>query len=155
MTYDNTDPWADPAAQDLIASIEHRLVTAVCTAPSCEDWYFRGPADEGFDAADMHELGHGDDVKLMAGPAGAVTVIEDIPGESDRERRGRIVREVWVQAAHERGETKPSHLTPWPELNAVDRALDERIGAALAADDRARQAEADCSGEPAEFEAEG
>jgi hypothetical protein len=113
-------------------------VTVVCTAAGCEDWHFRGSADDGFDAAGEHDQDHARDQQ----PAGPATIIEDIPGESERERRGRIVREVWVQVAHERGDTKPSHLTPWPELDPAGRALDDRIGAALAADERARQADA-------------
>lgn len=124
------------------------VVTVICTAPGHESWYFRGSADDGIDAANTHEEGHADDQQVMADPAGQVSIIEDIPGEDLRERRGRIVREIWVQAAHERGDTKESHLKTWPDLDPYNRALDERIGAALAADERARQAEADRASKP-------
>lgn len=116
--------------------------TVICTAASCTDWHARGTRDEGFAAAIRHEQLHDHNQQRVAWPDAQVSIIDDVPGESVTERRGRIVREIWVQRAHERGDTRASHLTPWPELDEENRQLDMRIGAALVADERAQQAEA-------------
>lgn len=115
-------------------------VTAACAGAGCEDWGYRGPEDAAAPVIEDHEAVHG--IWEQTRGSTPVTVIRDIPGESERERAGRIVREVWVQDARERGDTKPAHLVPWPELNAQDRRIDERIGQVLSADVRARDAEA-------------
>lgn len=115
-------------------------ITAVCPAEGCEDWCWRGPEQPGRLVVDAHEQSHRSGVRPPS--AGAVTVITDIPGESDRDRAGRIVREVWVQDAEERGDTRSSHLAPYSEVDEVNRLVDQRIGLAIAADARARAAEA-------------
>jgi hypothetical protein len=56
----------------------------------------------------------------------------------DREPLGRIVREAWVKWASEQEDPKPSWLTGWDELDAGQREVDMRIGAAVAAPERAR-----------------
>jgi hypothetical protein len=116
------------------------VVTAVCTSPVCEGWYWRGPEDHANRVVGEHEARHG--IRVRDGEPTPVTVIADIPGESERDRAGRIVREVWVQDARERGDSRASHLTPWSELDPVNRSVDERIGLVLGADALAREAEA-------------
>lgn len=51
----------------------------------------------------------------------------------DREQGGRLVREAWVNYCRETGDTKSSHLAPWDELSAWDKAADSRIYDAVAA----------------------
>lgn len=48
-----------------------------------------------------------------------------------REAVGAFVRQVWVEWAREQPNPKPSWLTPWEELDAGQREVDMRIGAAL------------------------
>lgn len=50
-----------------------------------------------------------------------------------REPLGRVVRETWVAWAREQSDPKPSWLTGWDELDAGQREVDMRIGAAVAA----------------------
>jgi len=50
-----------------------------------------------------------------------------------REQLGRLVRETWVACAEEAGDTKPSHLTGWDDLDEDMREVDMRIGEAVAA----------------------
>jgi hypothetical protein len=50
-----------------------------------------------------------------------------------REPLGQLVREVWVACAEEAGDTKPSHLAGWEDLDAWNREVDMRIGVAVAA----------------------
>lgn len=50
----------------------------------------------------------------------------------DREMLGRIVRETWVQWAHEQQAPKPSWLAGWDELDSGQREVDMRIGEAVA-----------------------
>lgn len=50
-----------------------------------------------------------------------------------REPLGRVVRETWVDWAREQPDPKPSWLTPWDQLDAGQREVDMRIGAAVAA----------------------
>jgi hypothetical protein len=66
-----------------------------------------------------------------------------VPPEADpREPLGRLVRETWVAWAREQPRPwKASHLTGWDDLGADDREVDMRIGAAVAAAERARIAE--------------
>jgi len=116
------------------------VITAVCPAAGCEDWCWRGPERQWPLIEDAHTESHRSGLRPPS--AGALTVIRDIPGETERDRAGRIVREVWVQDARERGDTKGSHLAPYPELDPVSRSVDQRIGLAIAADARARAAEA-------------
>jgi hypothetical protein len=52
---------------------------------------------------------------------------------SDREARGRLVRETWVTWAWEQEDPKPGWLVPWEELDAGQREVDMRIGDAVAA----------------------
>jgi hypothetical protein len=54
-----------------------------------------------------------------------------------REPLGRVVRETWVAWAREQSDPKPSWLTGWDELDAGQREVDMRIGAALAEAGRA------------------
>lgn len=57
----------------------------------------------------------------------------DVSDEAlDREKLGRIVREVWVRYAIEHGDTKPGHLAPWEELSEYDREVDRQIGETVA-----------------------
>ena len=60
-----------------------------------------------------------------------------VPGYGDptdpREQLGRLVRETWVACAEEAGDTKPSHLTGWDDLDEDMREVDMRIGEAVAA----------------------
>ena len=49
---------------------------------------------------------------------------------------GRRVREVWVEWASHQPNPKPSHLTPWDQLDEDSREVDRLIGAALAAEGR-------------------
>jgi hypothetical protein len=116
-------------------------VSVVCTAPGCEHIGWRGSAGEGAYVAQVHDEDHAAEARPEGTDPPRASVIPDIPGESDRERAGRIVRTVWVQLARERSDTNPAHLTPWPELNAQDRDIDERIGVALAADFRLSETE--------------
>ncbi len=116
------------------------LITVACTVAGCEAWWWRGPERQGRHVRAAHEESHRRGT--MRGSDAAVIVIRDIPGESERDRVGRIVREVWVQGARDRGDTRPSHLTPYAELDVVNRFVDQRIGVAIAADARARAAEA-------------
>jgi hypothetical protein len=48
--------------------------------------------------------------------------------------KGRRVREVWIAWAKEQPNPKPSWLTPYDELEEVDKEADRRIGSALWAD---------------------
>jgi hypothetical protein len=50
----------------------------------------------------------------------------------DREQLGRMVREIWVAAAREHPDPKPSWLVPWDELGEWDKEVDRRIGEAVA-----------------------
>jgi len=50
-----------------------------------------------------------------------------------REQLGRLVRETWVACAEEAGDTKPSHLAGWDDLDEDMREVDMRIGEAVAA----------------------
>ena len=50
-----------------------------------------------------------------------------------REQIGRLVCETWVACAEEAGDTKPSHLTGWDDLDEDMREVDMRIGEAVAA----------------------
>lgn len=50
----------------------------------------------------------------------------------DRERLGRIVRDVWIEWAKEQPAPKPSWLVPWEGLSEPDREVDRRIGERLA-----------------------
>lgn len=50
----------------------------------------------------------------------------------DREQLGRMVREVWVAAAREHPDPKPSWLVPWDELGEWDKEVGRRIGEAVA-----------------------
>lgn len=54
----------------------------------------------------------------------------------DRERLGRIVREVWVEWAREQPSPKPSWLVPWEGLSEPDKEVDRRIGERLFAEGR-------------------
>ena len=45
-----------------------------------------------------------------------------------REDLGRVVREAWVAACKEIGDTNPKHLAPWDELGPIDKEIDRRIG---------------------------
>lgn len=47
---------------------------------------------------------------------------------------GRRVREVWVEWASRQPNPKPSHLTPWGQLDEGNREVDRLIGTALAAE---------------------
>lgn len=46
----------------------------------------------------------------------------------DRERLGRIVREVWIAWAKEQPNPKASWLVPWEGLSEPDKEVDRRIG---------------------------
>jgi hypothetical protein len=50
-----------------------------------------------------------------------------------REQLGRLVRQTWVACAEEAGDTKPSHLAGWDDLDEDMREVDMRIGEAVAA----------------------
>jgi hypothetical protein len=50
----------------------------------------------------------------------------------DRERLGRMVREIWVATARAHPDPKPSWLVPWDELGEWDKEVDRRIGEAVA-----------------------
>jgi hypothetical protein len=49
----------------------------------------------------------------------------------DRESKGRMVREVWIEWAREQPNPKPSWLVPWEGLAEPDREVDMRIGERL------------------------
>lgn len=51
--------------------------------------------------------------------------------ESGDDCLGRAVRETWVGFAREQGDTRPSHLLPWDELDEANREVDRRIGRRL------------------------
>lgn len=51
---------------------------------------------------------------------------------ANRERLGRLVREVWIEWAKEQPAPKPSWLVPWEGLSEPDREVDRRIGERLA-----------------------
>ncbi len=53
-------------------------------------------------------------------------------GQDERDRLGRIVREVWVEYAEEHGDTDPSHLRGWDDLDEYNREVDRRIGERVA-----------------------
>lgn len=55
-----------------------------------------------------------------------------------REAFGRLVRETWVEWAREQPDPKPAWLTGWNELDYGQREVNMRIGAAVAAAERAR-----------------
>jgi hypothetical protein len=57
-----------------------------------------------------------------------------------REPLGRLIREEWVKWASEQPDPKPSWLLPWEELDAGQREVDMRMGAAVAAAERERAA---------------
>jgi len=49
-----------------------------------------------------------------------------------REPLGRMVRDTWIRWASEQPDARPSWLLPWEELDAGQREVDMRIGAAIA-----------------------
>lgn len=49
----------------------------------------------------------------------------------DREDKGRLVRQVWVDFAKQQDNPKPHHLLPWEELDEDNKEVDRRIGDAL------------------------
>lgn len=51
--------------------------------------------------------------------------------EWDIDGLAQIVREAWVSYCRETGDTKPSHVASWDELNAWDKEADRRIAAAI------------------------
>ena len=63
-----------------------------------------------------------------------------MPDREDRDALGRIVRESWVSYCVETGDTKPSHVAPWEDLSDWDKEADRRIGEAVAAFLRTREA---------------
>lgn len=60
---------------------------------------------------------------------GMISTLE-LPQE-ERERLGRVVRQVWVGWAQEQPILKPSWLLPWELLREEDREVDRRIGETL------------------------
>jgi hypothetical protein len=76
-------------------------------------------------------------VDWTPGKQRAVTVREQAAPPAtaafDREQLGRMVREIWVAAAREHPDPKPSWLVPWDELGEWDKEVDRRIGASVAA----------------------
>lgn len=66
-------------------------------------------------------------------PAGLpATATVDEPTGGYRDVLGRIVRDTWIVRCYETGDTKPSHLAPWQEMNETDRETDRRIAEAVA-----------------------
>lgn len=59
-------------------------------------------------------------------------------GLTERERLGRLVREVWIEWAREQPDPKPSWLVEWDDLPVPDREVDRRIGERLVAAERER-----------------
>lgn len=55
------------------------------------------------------------------------------PADLDRDFWGRIVRDEWVKWALEQDDPEDSWLVPWDDLDAGQREVDERMGAAVAA----------------------
>ena len=51
--------------------------------------------------------------------------------DAERERLGRLVREVWVAYCRTIGDEKPAHLAPWEALSEQDREVDRLIGERL------------------------
>lgn len=49
----------------------------------------------------------------------------------DRDKLGRLVREVWIAWAKEQSAPKPSWLVPYDELAEADKEVDRRIGETL------------------------
>lgn len=49
----------------------------------------------------------------------------------ERERLGKLVREVWMAWAKEQPNPKPSWLVPWEGLSEPDKEVDRRIGERL------------------------
>lgn len=45
-----------------------------------------------------------------------------------REELGKLVRETWISYCKETGNTKPSHIAPWVEIDEWDKEADRRIG---------------------------
>lgn len=62
-------------------------------------------------------------------------------GLTERERLGRLVREVWIEWAREQPDPKPSWLVEWDDLPEPDREVDRRIGERLVAAERERIAQ--------------
>jgi hypothetical protein len=48
-----------------------------------------------------------------------------------REFCGKMIRYKWVKRCIETGDTKPSHLVPWEELNENDKEMDRILGETL------------------------
>lgn len=53
------------------------------------------------------------------------------PEDDERERLGRIVRNVWIEWAREHPNPKPSWLHPWEDLTGPEREGNRRIAWAL------------------------
>lgn len=56
--------------------------------------------------------------------------VEQIKKEG-REKRGKLVRDTWIEWAKEQPNPKPSWFVPWEELSDPDKEVDRRIGDAL------------------------
>ncbi len=54
-----------------------------------------------------------------------------VPDAGEDDTLGRIVREVWVDYAHEIGNPNPAHLLSWDDLDEGNREVDRRIGLAI------------------------
>ena len=48
------------------------------------------------------------------------------------EALGQLVRKAWVDYCERSGDTKPSHIAPWEELDEWDKEADRCIGIAVA-----------------------
>ena len=52
--------------------------------------------------------------------------------EEEREKLGELVRMVWIECARTLPDPKPSHLTPWADLDEWNKEVDRRIGERIA-----------------------
>ena len=49
----------------------------------------------------------------------------------NREKLGKLVRQIWINYCRDTGDTKPNHLATWDEISESDREVDRQIGEQL------------------------